>query len=507
MRGYIALKVITFPFHALLLPVFFILHIVNEHYGLIPGTYILQYLLYYLVIALIALLTGKIICKSFDKAGVWATCLLLIFFFFGALQDLAKGLSLPSMLVSYKIMLSGILLFSILLSIYLVRSKRSFHKANRYLLILFIVLTGIEIATVFYNVITHKKDRQNFASRQKPELHEISTIPGNNAPDIFFIVMDEFASSASLEKYFNYRNEQLDSSLINNNFFIVRHSKSNYNKTPLSIASTLNLQYFNQPLENLTTTAKVMLQGLYTLKSADLPELLEKAGYTICNLGVCDLNDHPAYTGRFFSNYEQMVLQGETLWTRIEKHILWNVYGWDIPGLNKMRNRKMNEQKDSFIARNRQNLRLVLKELNTQTNQPKFVFGHIMMPHYPFYFDRNGNSTGRLSSIYHMVNEKSPYLEQLIYTNTWVDSLIKATNQPFSRPRVVIIEGDHGYRDESPTATREMQFMNLNTWYFSDKDYSMLYDSISPVNTFRIVLNKYFRANLPLLKDSTVLLR
>jgi hypothetical protein len=507
MKGYMALKVIAFPFHALLLPFFFILHIANEHYGLIPGTYILQYLLYYLVMALIALLAGKIICKSFDKAGVWATCLLLIFFFFGAMHDLAKGLSLPSILVSYKVILPGILLFSILLSIYIVRRKRSFHKANRYLSILFIVLAGIEIATVFYNLFTHKEDQQNLAILQQPELHAINTPAGNNAPDIFFIVMDEFASSASLEKYFNYRNEHLDSSLITNNFFIVRHSKSNYNSTPLSIASTLNLQYFSKPLESPSTSAKAWLRGWHTLKNADLPELLKKAGYSICNLGVCDLNDHPAYTRHYLSKFYQMILQGETLSKRIEKDILWNVYGWDIPWVNKMRNRKMYEQKDSFIARNRQNLQLILKELNTQANQPKFVFGHILMPHSPFYFDRNGNSTGQLTGIYNAANEKNLYLEQLIYTNTWVDSLINATNRPFPRPRVVIIEGDHGFRDDPPNVTPEMHFMNLNTWYFSDKDYSILYDSLSPVNTFRIVLNKYFRANLPLLKDSTVWLQ
>ncbi|MDQ3277751.1 MAG: hypothetical protein M3Q06_05465, partial [Bacteroidota bacterium] len=46
-------------------------------------------------------------------------------------------------------------------------------------------------------------------------------------------------------------------------------------------------------------------------------------------------------------------------------------------------------------------------------------------------------------------------------------------------------------------------FRNLNAYYFSDKDYGMLYDSISPVNTFRVVLNKYFSQSFPLLKDSS----
>jgi hypothetical protein len=509
MRNYKALKVISFPFlHVLLLPVFFILHIVNEYYGLIPATYLLQSLLLYLVMALIAWLVGKIICKSFDKAGVWATFLLIIYFFFGAIHDFAKGLSLPSIMVSYSLILPGILLFTILLSVYLVRTKRSFHKANWYLSTLFIVLTGIEIATIFYNLVTHKEDRQHFTTLPPPELQSISTLAGSNPPDIFFIVMDEFASSASLEKYFNYRNEHLDSSLKNNNFFIVRHSKSNYNCTPLSIASTLDLQYFDAPLENYITTTKVALQGWHTLKVCDLPQILKKSGYSIYNFGVCDFTNYPSPTGHYFSDYEKLVSNGETLWRRIERDILWNLDGLNISWLNNTKDRKLNELKNDFIARNRKNLQSILQELKTQSNQPKFVFGHIMMPHAPFYFDRNGNSTHQLiTDIYNFKNIKDLYLDQVIYTNTWVDSLIKATNRDFSRPRVVIIEGDHGFRDESPTATREMQFMNLNSWYFSDKNYTMLNDSISPVNTFRIILNKYFNTHFSLLKDSTVLMR
>jgi len=47
----------------------------------------------------------------------------------------------------------------------------------------------------------------------------------------------------------------------------------------------------------------------------------------------------------------------------------------------------------------------------------------------------------------------------------------------------------------------------LNAVYFPDHDYRMLYPQMSPVNTFRIVFNHYFGQNLPLLKDSTVIVK
>jgi len=45
------------------------------------------------------------------------------------------------------------------------------------------------------------------------------------------------------------------------------------------------------------------------------------------------------------------------------------------------------------------------------------------------------------------------------------------------------------------------KFSILNSFYFSDKDYSQLYNSISPVNSFRVIFNKYFNTNLPILED------
>jgi hypothetical protein len=50
-------------------------------------------------------------------------------------------------------------------------------------------------------------------------------------------------------------------------------------------------------------------------------------------------------------------------------------------------------------------------------------------------------------------------------------------------------------------------FYNQNAVYYPDGDYSALYDSISGVNQFRVVLNKMFGQKLPLLRDSVIFLR
>jgi hypothetical protein len=41
----------------------------------------------------------------------------------------------------------------------------------------------------------------------------------------------------------------------------------------------------------------------------------------------------------------------------------------------------------------------------------------------------------------------------------------------------------------------------LNAYYFPDQDYNLLYPSITPVNSFRVILNQYFGADMELLED------
>jgi hypothetical protein len=41
----------------------------------------------------------------------------------------------------------------------------------------------------------------------------------------------------------------------------------------------------------------------------------------------------------------------------------------------------------------------------------------------------------------------------------------------------------------------------FNAYYFYDKNYRLLTPDISPVNSFRVILNQYFGMNLPLLEN------
>jgi hypothetical protein len=488
-----------FPWYILLLPLFFVWKIWNDHFALIPFSHWIKALLIFLAISGAAFLIGKLLFKNNIKAGCCALGFQLVFFFWGALHDFVKGLGLPSFLTSYTFFLPFVL---VVLALYLVWLKKSRPPLllNNFLVLLFTLFIAMEVITTIWRFSRKDYLKNDLAYYSEP-VH-ISIGANAEKPDIFFIVFDEYGSTAALKKYLQFDNSNLDSLLVKNNFYVAANSKSNYDLTPVSIASTLNLQYFNYPLEGKSSEPVDLFQYQYSLKKSLLPQFLAMQGYTIINQGIGHLEAAPTKYEPFFDRFTDIVLYGETLWQRFLKDV-----GWHFPGLKKWSLIKWQGQ-DEAVAENKEKFASVLKELQTQSAKPKFVYAHFMLPHTPYFVDRNGNKRN-LTGLSVAPSEDSLYLDQLRYTNTLIDSLSTAANAHYGRPRVVIMEGDHGARKlykQHELIVRERQFMNLSSYYFSDRDYRLLYDSISPVNSFRVVLNKYFHSNLPLLKDSTILL-
>jgi hypothetical protein len=78
---------------------------------------------------------------------------------------------------------------------------------------------------------------------------------------------------------------------------------------------------------------------------------------------------------------------------------------------------------------------------------------------------------------------------------TVVDTIIKQSEIP----PVIIIMGDHGPFGNQVTPS--MRLSILNAYYVNDDAKKDLHESITPVNSFRVIFNNYFGTNYPLLDD------
>ena len=349
-----------FPFYCFLLPLFFVLHVVSGYFGLISAQFIFQFLGYYILLSAFLLLVGYFMFKSIVKAGVWAMFFLLVFYFFGAIHDFLKVYVSPGFLKSYSLLLPLFTISFLLYTIYIKRTGKSLRVIHKYFTILFVLLVGIETGLLIIKTLSNQQKHNDYALNNRSEIVGFKIHDSIQKPDIFFIIFDEYASSASLKKYFGFDNAFTDSFFISNNFYIAPNAKSNYNSTPLSIAASLNLQYFNKHLEQDSTTTKSMLQGWYSLKKSRLPDLLADNGYRVVNLGLCDFENFPVHTSETFLEYEIKTLYQETIWGRIQRDIWWNIYKLKLPFVENTVLKNHQRYKEQYTGRNLTNLKSTL---------------------------------------------------------------------------------------------------------------------------------------------------
>jgi hypothetical protein len=74
--------------------------------------------------------------------------------------------------------------------------------------------------------------------------------------------------------------------------------------------------------------------------------------------------------------------------------------------------------------------------------------------------------------------------------------ILRSLIEESGNPPVIILQGDHGFRGENRVTI-------LNAYYLP-QGAGELYPAISPVNSFRVVLNEYFGGSYEMLPDRTI---
>jgi hypothetical protein len=135
-----------------------------------------------------------------------------------------------------------------------------------------------------------------------------------------------------------------------------------------------------------------------------------------------------------------------------------------------------------------------------EAGRPRFVFVHLLEPHPPFVFDADGTvDAGQFLNAegnYTPESYARGYVGEVQYINREILRVLKTVIGQSDVPPIIILQGDHGpwYQPSETVLTI------LNAYYLPGHA-DTLYPTISPVNSFRIVLNEYFGASLPLLED------
>lgn len=462
-----------FSIHPFIFILFLIFHVYINNYNEYTLYVIIKPLFLLLLLTAFVLFTLNKFIKNYHKTGVILSTFYLWFFSYSPLRNFFESINLLG-LQRHRYMLIIYILLVIIVIISLAKIRINFQKLSKYFNIVSFVLLLSVLINCGYTLWSVKF---NFIEPTK----SISLMPTNayvptknKLPNIYYIILDSYTGERELNRFLNYDNSKFIKYLHDKGFFVASASRSNYSFTRFSMAATLNLDYL--PKKSAKKSANIFLLNPDVvlpkmIKNNEVIKFLRSIGYRYIDLSIW--NDQ----------YNEIQL-GLGL---LDMTIL------SIPGINSIL--------PGFLYRS-----IVLDTLNSLESlqiieKPAFIYTHILIPHSPYMFDQYGKKPPLFS-----LNERELYIGHIKYINNRIENIVNNILSKDKTGPVIIIQGDHGTSAMVEVAGSGKQYMEarvgiLNAIYFPYNGKKVFYETVSSVNTFRIIFNELFKTNYMLLPD------
>jgi hypothetical protein len=480
----------TIPLFLFLLPLLFVLHGFTLNYSAVPIGDSLLLALEYIGLAVLVCVAAWYFYRNWIKASLLAFAIIFFQLYFGQIQDGLKSIS-ASFISQYRFLLPTGCLLLLLLIVVLKKQNKTFYRLTAYLNVLLIVLLLIEVVRLGTKVSSLQSNKLPEQTTPFIECKQCAR------PDIYFILLDQYAGRSALKDVFNFDNSGFEQALKQRGFFIASNSRSNYNLTPFSMASTLDMNYLGKEMG-----VKNNLNIGYTydrIRNSRVIRFLGANGYQFYNYSVFDFPSQPAHKYGAFFPYGTKLITAQTFTGRLKRDLRSAILEGKL-GSRAQREKIAYEH----LHFNNDIFELTRALAASQHSKPRFVYAHFMMPHYPYYFDSKGRPLPieKLSGFRN--TDAHDYIEYLQYGNREVLELVDHILSRSSTPPIIMLLADHGFRHPEKNSDRKYDFINLNAIFLPQQDYSRFYEGMSNVNHFRIVFNTCFNQQLPLLRDSTI---
>lgn len=480
------------PFFLFLLPVFFVFHGFTRFFPFVPIKDASLLLLFYLMIATSMTALAWIFYRNMIKASLLTIFLLGYHFFFGTIQDILKATAPGSLFSRYIFILPASLLILIIVLWWLKKKNKFSSSLVFYLNSVFLLFIAMDLAWLISKISGRKN---------KFTAVEQGLIPCKDCdkPDIYFIILDGYSGNEALKEAFHFNNDEFENQLVGHGFNVISRSNSNYNYTPFSLASILNMEYLDLDMEkkgggNLNYCYRM-------ISNSTVINFLEKNSYRFYNYSVFDFPGQLAPTDENFLPLRTKLITAQTFTNRVWKDLVQEVRSGQVVF-------KALQKKIVYapLHNNEKLIRLTLETASRKTRTPKFLYTHLMLPHYPYYFDSSGHAMSFDSLVEGRQLNKHNYIGYLQYCNRKILGLTDEIIKRSPLPPVIILAGDHGFRYFIEKSQRRFCFSNLSAVLLPSHDYAGFYNELSGVNLFRVIFNSLFQQHLELKKDSTIYL-
>ena len=326
-------------------------------------------------------------------------------------------------------------------------------------------------------------------------------------PDVYYLVLDGYGRADVLEEIYETSNRDFLRQLEGRGFLVADESMSNYAQTSLSLASTLNMTYLEEvgPIAGSDISQREVAR---LIRFSEVESVFREEGYTVMAFSTgyrrAELSNADVFfeaRPRQLSPFEALLLESSALWGAIYTPTL---FGQEVtfPGYAAYRSR--------LLA----NIDALHESI--EITGPKFVFAHLLIPHPPFVLGSSGDpvepglpfrAADGDQFLGSAADYTAGYRNQVAFANEVVLEFLDRLDY-YGKPTVVVIQGDHGpglrldWKDPDRTDKWERHSI-LYAIRADGLDTSSLDDSISPVNTFRLLFNHLFNAHYPLLQNQS----
>lgn len=466
---------------------------------------VIRPLLISILFSIIIFLVSYTIFKDPHKSALFTTFFLILFFTYGHVYQIIEqeeilgvNIGRHRYLIPFYIAIgsSGMWL--------IVKRVKDFIYTTQVLNIIGAFLLVVPIIQILFFSVRISKG-ENAAVELKETLPQSDLHLPEELPDIYYVILDTYTRGDALQRDFNFDNSYFLNGLRELGFYVAGCSRSNYSYTQGTITAALNMDYLpalGDDLEELGLGSGdiwvLMKQSLVRrkLEGIGYQTVAFETGYEWSRLRDADFYfgiGSNAYELQMTSPFESMVMKSTALIILLESPSWWM----------SEQMKAINFPYGSYV----QTQQSVLDQLPQlpMLEGPKFVFVHILIPHVPYVFDPDGNIredpgyfSGKLAGPINDQYMLDGYTGEIQFINSKVLEIVEQLIEKSEPDPIIIIHGDHGLEGEN-------RLQIFNTYYLPDDGNSLLYPSISPVNSFRVVFDTIFGTDYGLLVDESFL--
>jgi len=493
----------TSIFHPFLFAIFPIISTYSINMQELLPHHLIQPIIIISVFTIIMFFIARLVFKNWAKAGVIVSLIIGLMFSYGHLYLQIAGFELGGIIIGrHIILIIPYIIAFFAIGFYVFRTKNNFKNITKILNVIGITLILVSVINISTYAIENnglgiviledEKIKDKIGTGINIQDEKRISLVGNLEyyPDVYFILLDGYGGTTSLKNDLGFDNSNFIKLLEEKGFFVVPNSHSNYPQTFLSIPSTMNMKYLNYLGDILGSESKDQLTTMNMMKNSLVIEIFKSKGYKTITFPNNSFDEIKV-------DYKECestdLLESNKLMTILNKINIFE-YFLTILQLEHTRNNQ-----ECFFTE--------LSEVHKKFEEPVFVFGHILLPHPPNAFGPNGERV--MPRIYYnewgTEEDEKRYLDTLQYANLRIEGFLEKVLKENERESIIIIASDHGtdfgfdWKNPSDEMLKQ-RFSNLNAYYFP-KGKDLLYDNITPVNSFRIMFNSNFDGNFELLDD------